>query len=272
MKVPLILRSILSGFAVSTIGVWTWVLLVTYIPPIWAVVSMIPLLVLYWFYFSGNWSPSSTKEYRQSQFRRTQLSSSVWIWGVAAAILIVIFLNAAGVLTLRLIEFPDSPLTAAFLHDFPAWISWPLIFMASCVAGICEEVGFRGYMQKPLEEKYGPIIGISITSFIFVIVHLHQAWASGMLIHIFVISFMLGYLAYSSKSLIPGIIAHISFDVINFSYWWSEYIGTLNYETIYTSGMDTQFIISAAALLLTTILFITAIKKLLNLRPEPLSV
>jgi membrane protease YdiL (CAAX protease family) len=142
--------------------------------------------------------------------------------------------------------------------------------MASLVAGICEEVGYRGYMQKPLEERYGPVVGISITSFIFVIVHLHQAWASGMLIHIFVISFMLGYLAYSSKSLLPGIIAHVSFDVINFSYWWSEYVGTIHYETIYTTGIDNHFIISIAVFLVTTIFFIVAIKKLLKARNEKL--
>ena len=92
--------------------------------------------------------------------------------------------------------------------------------MASLVAGICEEIGYRGYMQAPLDRKYGPVAGISITSLVFVVIHLHQAWASGaVLVQLFVISFMCGYLAYSSKSLLPGIIAHVTLDIINFSYF-----------------------------------------------------
>ena len=54
-----------------------------------------------------------------------------------------------------------------------------IILVVSLVAGICEEIGFRGYMQTPLEQKYGPVAGISITSLVFVVVHLHQTWAGG---------------------------------------------------------------------------------------------
>jgi membrane protease YdiL (CAAX protease family) len=133
--------------------------------------------------------------------------------------------------------------------------------MASVVAGICEEVGFRGYMQKPMERKYGPWIAISITSLVFVLVHIHQAWAGGILFQIFVISFMIGWLAYATSSLIPGMIAHILFDIVNFSYWWSNVAGTFNYKPVYETGIDIHFIITVLALTGGGILFVfTAIR------------
>ena len=140
--------------------------------------------------------------------------------------------------------------------------------MASLVAGICEEIGYRGYMQAPLEQKYGPVAGISITSLVFAVAHIHQAWASGMvgMIVIFVISFMIGYLAYSTKSLLPGIIAHVSFDIINFSYWWSDVMGTFERKPVSMTGVDNHFIITLMVVLLSIILFIGIIRQLLKLK------
>ena len=53
----------------------------------------------------------------------------------------------------------------------------PEVFQWQLVAGITEEVGFRGYMQVPLEQKYGPGIAVLLVSLVFVVAHLNQAWA-----------------------------------------------------------------------------------------------
>ncbi len=253
MKVPLVVRSILTGFGVTTLGVGSWVLLVTYIPVPWSVVPMGAILIFYWIYFSGKWKPSNTQVFRHFCMRQIKLKRPVWTWGLVAALLIVLVLNSGGILTFRIFEFqPEIFKTARFLNELPAWKAWPVILMASLVAGICEEIGYRGYMQAPLEQKYGPVAGISITSLVFAVAHIHQAWASGMvgMIVIFVISFMIGYLAYSTKSLLPGIIAHVSFDIINFSYWWSDVFGTFERKPIGMTGVDNHFIITLMVVLL----------------------
>jgi len=269
MKVPLIVRSILTGFVVSSLGVGIWVLLVTFIPVPWSILAMGGILILYWIYFSGKWKPSNTQTFRRFCMRQIKLKRSVWIWGLAAAFFIVLCLQSSLVLTFRMLEFqPEIFKTASYLTDYPAWISWSIILMASLVAGICEEIGFRGYMQTPLEQKYGPVVGISITSLVFVIVHLHQAWASGLWVGIFLIAFLIGYLAYASKSLLPGIIAHVSFDIINFSYWWSDVIGTFERKPISMTGVDNHFLITVVVVLLSTLLFIVSIRKLLKLKTE----
>jgi membrane protease YdiL (CAAX protease family) len=270
MKVPLVVRSILSGFGVTSLGTGIWVLMVTYIPIPWSVLTFVgmgAILILYWMYFSGRWKPLNTRAFRRFCMRQININRSVWIWGLVAALSIILFLNSSGIITLRIVDFSDIPKSANYLiNDYPAWAAWLLIIMASLVAGICEEIGFRGYMQAPLEKKYGAVVGISITSLVFVVVHLHQAWASGILVHIFVISFMIGYLAYSTNSLLPGIIAHVSFDIINFSYWWSDVLGTFDRKPISITGVDNHFIITVVVVLLSTLLFIIAIRKLLKLK------
>ena len=269
IKVPLVVRSILIGFGVSSLGIGVWVLVVTYFPVPWSVVAMGAILILYWMYFGGRWNPSNTQVFRRLCMRQVGLKKTIWIWGLLAAVSIIALLHWGFTLTFRIYEFqPEIFKTASYLNDSPAWVSWSIILMASLVAGICEEIGYRGYMQAPLEKKYGPIVGISITSIVFVVVHIHQAWASGILLGIFAISFMLGYLAYSTKSLLPGIIAHVSFDIVNFSYWWSDVVGTFEHKPISMTGVDNHFIFTVMVVLLSIILFIVSIRKLLKLKME----
>lgn len=269
MKVPLFVRSILIGFGVTTIGVGSWVLLATYVPVPWSIVAMGTILILYWKYFSGSWYPSNTKIFRRDCTRQVKLKKPVWTWGLLAALLIFLFINSGSILIFRIYEFqPEIFKTARFLNDLSVWEAWGIIIMASLVAGICEEIGYRGYMQAPLEQKYGPVAGISVTSMVFAVAHIHQAWASGILgmTVIFIISFMLGYLAYSTNSLLPGIIAHVSFDIINFSYWWSDVMGTFERKPIAMTGVDNHFIIALMVVFLSALLFFVAIRKLLKMK------
>jgi len=101
----------------------------------------------------------------------------------------------------------------------PLWVAFAVLIMASIVAGICEETGYRGYLQVPLEKKYGPTTSIIITSIIFMLIHLSHSWASPILPHIFFASVFLGILAYKTGSLIPGIIGHSILDIFNYSVW-----------------------------------------------------
>jgi membrane protease YdiL (CAAX protease family) len=268
MKLPLVLRSILIGFGVTTLGVVIWGLMVTNIPLAWSFVPMGAILILYWMYFSGKWNPSNTRVFRRFCMRHTKLKRPVWIWGLVGAFFLFILWHSCLILTFRIVEFqPEIFKIFRDINASPSWTSWSLILMGSLVAGICEEIGYRGYMQAPLEQKYGPVAGISITSLVFVIVHLHQAWASGpVLVQLFITSFMIGYLAYATKSLIPGIIAHVTLDIINFSYWWSDVIGTFERKPISMTGVDNHFIITVMVVVLSTVLFIIAIRKLLKLK------
>jgi hypothetical protein len=128
--------------------------------------------------------------------------------------------------------------------------------MSSLVAGICEEVGFRGYMQVPLERRFGPAAAIAGVSLIFVLIHLDRSWAVPVLPIIFLASVLLGVLAYKTKSLIPGIVGHTVLDVFDYSLWWTRLMGKFEYQTVFNSGIDAHFIIWVFIFLASLVIFI----------------
>ena len=62
------------------------------------------------------------------------------------------------------------------------------------------------------------------------------------------------------------VLAHVSFDIINFACWWSDVTGTFERKPIAVTGVDNHFIISLMAVLLTVVLFVVSIRKLLRLK------
>lgn len=266
-NIPLFLRAIVLGIVVSAIGVLIWPAVAAVIPLPWSFIVMIVFLVIYVQFFSGATKPKSTQAFRQKNFRAKKLSSRVWAHAIIAVFLIVIIEQSSLVVTFRFIEFPAEMFAQeySFLQNIPTWAGWLVIVMISVVAGICEEIGFRGYMQVPLEDKYGPLTAIAMVSLMFVVVHLHQAWSGPIVFHIFFISVLFGSIAYFSKSLIPGIIAHSIMDVCNFSFWWSDLGNQFNERPIEETGFDLHLVLWIAILLLSIGFFVHMMNKLKSL-------
>lgn len=79
------------------------------------------------------------------------------------------------------------------------------IFTIAVVAPVFEEMIFRGFLQKFLEEKWqDPTRAIMVTSLFFTLVHMNPFWA----IQIYLLGIVLGYLAWITGSILPGIILH----------------------------------------------------------------
>ena len=242
-RVPIAVRSIVTGFLVAEIGITIWMASLIFVPGIWPLVIMGCVLCAFCAYFSGSWWHKPTAEIRRERFRAVKLQKAVWMWGLAAAMLLVVVAQSSFVLTFRIIEFPAELFTQGYgFDDAPLWAAWMFILMSSLVAGICEEIGFRGYMQVPLEKRYGPGVAIAITSLMFLILHLNQAWAPPVLLHIFALGALFGLLAYASGSLFPSIVAHVVMDVFSFAYWWTDVAGKFDMRTIAKVGIDTHFV------------------------------
>jgi membrane protease YdiL (CAAX protease family) len=226
------------------------------------------ILWLYWKYFSGSWWPRSTAEARSQNFRAVKLSPAVWKWSLAGTFFFVVILQSATVLTFRLIEFPAEASADYGLDALPVWVAWITIIMASLVAGVCEEIGFRGYMQVPLEERYGPVVGITIVSIMFTVFHLNQAWAQPVLFQIFAISTLFSILAYTSGSLIPSIIGHTIMDIFNFAFWWTDLAGDFEWQTIAVTGIDLLFITAVLTFVVSLVLFFWVARKTMAVRQQ----
>lgn len=121
-------------------------------------------------------------------------------------------------------------------------------------------------MQVPIEKRYGPLWAIIVTSVFFFLLHLDKTWAPLIIIHIFFASMLLGLLAFSSGSILPGIIGHTIMDIFNFSYWWSDLAGNYGRKTIFETGIDNHFIVWFLIFMITTGLFFFAVIKLREIR------
>lgn len=267
-RVPVLIQAIAVGlFVFAIVGSFARIVILALIPAPWSVVAMGIVLWAYWKYFGGSWWPKSTQSSRRWCFRATRLSTGVWIWSLIAAMLAVVVIESGFVITFRILEFPAEAWTLGVgFSTIPLWLAWLFVVMASLVAGITEEVGFRGYMQVPLEERYGTGAAIIIVSVVFVLFHLNQAWAPPVLLHLFLISVLWGVLAYASGSLIPGIISHAVADIFNFSYWWTDVAGTFDKRPLAETGIDLHFVVWTLILVASVALFAWTARKTLAAR------
>jgi membrane protease YdiL (CAAX protease family) len=158
--------------------VWPLLLLKLAVPL--AVIAEGIFLALYLWWAAGGGPPRGTQAVRATAFRRCTLSRRQWSWGIIAALFFAATIHSSIALLFRLVSFP----MAAFRHgyDFSFIPSLPLKWLAVVVsaisAAICEETGFRGYMQRPIEQRHGAPIAILISSLFFLALHLTKAWAT----------------------------------------------------------------------------------------------
>ena len=261
-RLPALVKALLLGFLVNTFGVYGLPVFASLLPLPLALIAVVVFLFLYWKFFSGSWGHQASKVARRKYFRVKALSPTQWRWSLLSALLLVIFFQSGMVVTFRFIEFPAEQFTSVYgLDALPVGIAWVALIIASFSAGLCEETGFRGYGQVPLEERYGPGVAILIGSFLFMIAHLHQAWAPPILLHIFIGGALFGFLAFTTRSLVPGIIGHTLMDICNFSYWWSDLSGKFEYQTLSQTGIDIHFLLSSLICLSSVVLFFWTMRK-----------
>lgn len=79
-----------------------------------------------------------------------------------------------------------------------------VIITISIVPAICEEVMFRGYIQRSFGFKFKPHIAAILTALFFALYHFNPYG----LIPLAIIGFYLGFAAYTSQSLVIPIIVH----------------------------------------------------------------
>ena len=264
-KLPISLRAIISGLLIALAAANVWPLLLLNLGVPLAAFAEAIFLALYLWWAGGGGPPRTTQAARATAFRRGRLSPTQWSWGLIAALFFAATIHASIVLLFRFVPFP----MAAFRHgyDFSFIAALPLRWLAVVVsaisAGICEETGFRGYMQRPIEQRYGAPVAILISSLFFMALHLTKGWATpGMVPIVFGAGVLLGLLAWSSGSLIPGMIGHAVMDIGLFAYWWTGIAGDFTARPITETGVDQPFLIACAAFTTSFLIVLLAISRL----------
>jgi membrane protease YdiL (CAAX protease family) len=251
--------------AVGLIAANVWVLLLSVAGPLIACVVEPLFLAAYLWWASGHGPPASAAQARRRAFRASRLSPAGWVYGLIAAVAFAATVHAAMVILFRLTPFPAAQFRQGYDFSFipGARLKWLAVVISAASAGICEETGFRGYMQTPLEDRFGARWAIFTSAVVFTVFHLNKGWAGlGMVPIVLGAGLLLGMLAWTSGSLIPGMIGHTIMDVGLFAYWWTQIAGTFTARPIGESGLDAPFLIAVAVFLVSLAACLTCIWRL----------
>jgi membrane protease YdiL (CAAX protease family) len=90
-----------------------------------------------------------------------------------------------------------------------------LIIGAVLIAAIGEEVLFRGFLQVTLEKKGDVTRAVILTSLSWTLIHANPYWA----IQIFSMGVIIGFLAWRTDSVYPGIIVHATNNFISLMFY-----------------------------------------------------
>jgi membrane protease YdiL (CAAX protease family) len=232
-RLPVIVRAVIAGFAVLAIGEAPWGGIAghaglagwngrVWVGAPWALVPMALYLWLYWRYLGGAGSPRTTAEARRTSLRANALSADVWGMSLLAGLLGLATLLPLSRVLGRLVTLPAEaePITAP--AHMPFATMFLLLVMASIVAGVVEETAFRGYMQGPIERRYGPVVAILVTGVVFGLAHYnhHPAAALTMLPFYIAVAAVYGGIAYATNSILPAVVLHAAGDVFSLGRLW----------------------------------------------------
>ena len=259
-----ILRAVLIGMAIVMVGTIPRNILyfanIQYFNVVpWAVPLVAIYMWFFWRHLQGYGPPAETSEHRRILMRAKPLSGYVWFWSLLAGTLGIVALVAGLRFANRMIALPEQ--TLSDLSQVPRYTMFALLLASAPVAGIIEEIAFRGYMQKPIEEKYGLFVAILITGTMFAVAHLDFTlvlWPYYVLV-----AAIYGTVTYLTNSILPAVVLHTCGNLFsNFDLWlhgraeWQTGSGP---ETlVWQTGTDNSFWMTGLFLALMTGLTVLA--------------
>ena len=211
-RLPVVVRAILTGGAVAAAGTLPWAALVaanirygSAVP--WALPPTALYLWGFWRWAHGAGWPSGTAAARRRDARANSLSDEVWSAalgaGVVGLVALVLFQQALN----RMVSLPAQP--ANDLLKIPGATLAAALVTSAAVSGLVEETAFRGFMQRPIEERHGPAVAILITGAMFGFAHFNHPEATLSLMPFYLaVAAIYGGLAYLTDSTLPGMVLH----------------------------------------------------------------
>jgi membrane protease YdiL (CAAX protease family) len=140
---------------------------------------------------------------------------------LVAGTLSIVALTGFWIVLFQLVKIPGNPLPD--FSQYP-WTTVALVIgMASLVASVTEEAGFRGYFQVVLEQRVGGPAAIVISALVMAPGHgSTQGFLWPTLLFYFLVDTMFGVMAYLTNSILPGIVIHGMGLLIFFSVVWPQ--------------------------------------------------
>ena len=267
-RLPVVVRAVLTGVAAAVAGTVPWALLVSantrhlsVLP--WAVPIMAGYLLLYWRYVARGWGwPRSTAEARRLNARANALHGDVWGVALLAGMLgLMSILLLQGVLS-RLVVLPQQRDLDPSQYPAVTVLLW--VVMSAIISGMVEETSFRGYLQRPIERRHGPVIAILVTGSLFGFAHFtHPEVGLVLLPYYLAVAAVYGALAYLTDSIYPSMVLHAGGNMFSafdfFTRGQSErQLSSTPSPLIWQTGPDAAFLGTVAALLVVGTLTVLA--------------
>ena len=258
-RLPVVVRAVLVGGGAAAAGSVPWARLVTtnarhgsVLP--WAVPVMAAYLVLYWRYLvRGQGWPRSTADARRANARANAPLDDAWGAALLAGLLgLVSILLLQGVMS-RLVRLPQQ--RDLDISQYPTFTVLSWVIMGAVVAGVVEETAIRGYLQRPIERRHGPVLAILLSASAFALAHFtHPEVGVVLLPYYIAVAAVYGALAYLTDSIFPSMVLHAGGNMVSafdlYTRGRSEWqLSTTPTPLVWETGPDAAFWGSVAALL-----------------------
>lgn len=220
------LAPIALGLLVTFVGVAPWVVMIRLNAQIrpdipWAAATTLVWLALYLAWLNGAAPPGRWKAARRFRLRLWRSGSNGFSKdGIGVTLSLM---GLIGLLTVAWIMLgaPAQPPDLSGYRSSTYLIS--IIVMGPLVAGVTEEAGFRGYMQRGLE-RHGIRAAILVQALMFALVHGVHGLDTLLFLGpgIFIAGLFYGMLAWHCGSIVPGMIVHFLGDL---AFTWFGILG-----------------------------------------------
>jgi membrane protease YdiL (CAAX protease family) len=268
--------AVVTGIGVLLAGNLPWVaflapLNLRFLPGVpWAIVPMAIYLWIYWRYIGGRIGTDPSAETRRTLLRANPVPPDVWPMAIFTGLIGFGALLSLVVVMARLVAMPEAP-----PMNVPAGMPMPtvvlLLIMASIVAGVTEEAGFRGYMQGPIERRYGLAAAILVNGAMFGLLHFsnHPAAVVPMLPYYIAVAAVYGGIVWATNSILPSLVLHAGGDVWSLTRLWGTgrpewQLTSTAPPLVWTSGPDASFLIATASFVVFSVAFVAMCRSLRN--------
>src|SRR5439155_18386656 len=129
---------------------------------------------------------------------------------VLLAAIVFVAIDGSEALFARAGVAPSAAVIAMLPHRFGERAAWALV---AASVGLSEEVVYRGYLQTQLAAWRGATLGIILQAALFGVAHGQQGLATAARFAVY--GLLLGALARWRRSRVPGILAHVTIDIVS---------------------------------------------------------
>ena len=245
-----LVRAIIGGVGMAALGTIPWALLgwanLTWLPTVpWTAPIAAAHLWLFWRYAGGEGWPRSTSQERRENRRANPVDGDMWGMAMLAGMLGLITIVATMGVMSRMVEIPGEIRVDTARLSFVTTLY--LVTASAIVSGVVEEVSYRGYLQRPIERRFGFPVAVLVSGVLFGFAHFaHAGVGLSLLPYYIIVSAVYGGLAWLTDSVYPSMALHAfgnffgSLGVLAGRGDWSQEVAS-RAPLIWQSGPDAAF-------------------------------